>query len=163
MDTSMIGRRTLFLGGGVVVAGAATTAVAGWDAILALLTEETDARRMTPTQAHRAALAGAIVLVDIRRPDEWEASGSGEGAVRLDLRRPDFAERLAEIAGGTDRPVALICAGGVRSARTANRLADAGFTDLIDVPEGMLGSTAGPGWIASGLPLDRRPAGGEGR
>jgi hypothetical protein len=33
------------------------------------------------------------------------------------------------------------------------RLASAGFTDVLDVPEGMLGSGAGPGWIASALPL----------
>ena len=28
----------------------------------------------------------------------------------------------------------------------------AGFSNIIDVPEGMLGSAAGPGWLAADLP-----------
>jgi rhodanese-related sulfurtransferase len=111
---------------------------------------------LPPPEAHRLALAGAITLVDIRRPDEWAATGRREGALRLDLRRPDFTEALAERVGGVrDAPIALICARGVRSARLANRLAEAGFTHVLDVPEGMLGSAAGPGWLARGLPLNR--------
>ena len=35
----------------------------------------------------------------------------------------------------------------------ADHLREAGFTNIIDVPEGMLGSGAGPGWLKSGLPL----------
>jgi len=41
----------------------------------------------------------------------------------------------------------------VRSARVSNQLIAAGFTYIIDVPEGMLGSAAGPGWLERGLPL----------
>ena len=104
--------------------------------------------------AHRLATEGDIHLIDIRRPDEWEKTGSGEGATRLDMRRDDFVDELIALTGG-DRsaPVALICARGVRSARMTNRLVAAGFTNIIDVPEGMLGSKAGPGWLKSNLPL----------
>lgn len=104
--------------------------------------------------AHRAALAGAITLVDIRRPDEWAATGIGEGAHGIDMRRDDFIAALTELAG-PDRaaPVALICARGVRSSRLAARLQEAGFTTIINVPEGMLGSVAGPGWVAADLPV----------
>ncbi|MCX8952452.1 rhodanese-like domain-containing protein, partial [Ruegeria sp. NA] len=35
----------------------------------------------------------------------------------------------------------------------SNRLIEAGFTNIIDVPEGMLGSAAGPGWVRTGLPV----------
>ena len=35
----------------------------------------------------------------------------------------------------------------------ARRLSEAGFTQIIDVPEGMLGSAAGPGWLALDLPV----------
>jgi hypothetical protein len=35
------------------------------------------------------------------------------------------------------------------------RLAEAGFTGIVDVPEGMLGSSAGPGWLARDLPVVR--------
>lgn len=111
---------------------------------------------LTPPQAHELAGANKIFLVDIRRPDEWASTGSGEGAHRLDMRRKDFIEALNElVAGDRSAPVTLICARGVRSDRTSRRLRDAGFTNVIDVPEGMLGSRVGPGWIKRGLPLDR--------
>jgi rhodanese-related sulfurtransferase len=104
--------------------------------------------------AFQRAEAGEIVLVDIRRPDEWQATGTGKGAHRIDLRSPDFVEALAKLVDGDrTRPIALICARGVRSARSANLLAENGFSQIINVPEGMLGSSDGPGWIARGLPL----------
>ena len=37
----------------------------------------------------------------------------------------------------------------------ANLLAENGFSKVINIPEGMLGSSDGPGWIARGLPLTR--------
>lgn len=106
--------------------------------------------------AHREASAGRLLLIDIRRPDEWQASGSAATAQRLDMRREDFTDALLTLAKG-DRaaPVALICARGVRSARLAERLRLAGFTRVSDVAEGMFGSRAGPGWIARGLPVTR--------
>ncbi|MEX0285372.1 MAG: rhodanese-like domain-containing protein, partial [Paracoccaceae bacterium] len=101
-------------------------------------------------------LAGEILLVDIRTPREWHATGIGEGAHPLDMRRDDFETALAQLTGGNrDAPVALICARGVRSARLSNRLTEAGFTQIIDVPEGMLGSAAGPGWVRAGLPVQQ--------
>jgi hypothetical protein len=35
----------------------------------------------------------------------------------------------------------------------SNLLENAGFTNIIDVPEGMMGSRAGPGWLKRGLPV----------
>ena len=103
------------------------------------------------------ALAGDLLLVDVRRPDEWAATGIGEGANPLDMRRDDFVQALIDLAGGDkSRQIALICARGVRSNRVAQRLIDAGFTRIIDIPEGMLGSDAGPGWLQRGLPV-RQP------
>ncbi|MEM6482663.1 MAG: rhodanese-like domain-containing protein, partial [Pseudomonadota bacterium] len=32
-------------------------------------------------------------------------------------------------------------------------LRDAGYQKVIDVPEGMLGSFSGPGWLKTGLPV----------
>lgn len=97
-----------------------------------------------------------ITLVDIRRPDEWQATGIAAGAHRLDLRRPDFIDALDTLLeGDRARPVALICARGVRSARLANLLSESGFSSVFNIPEGMLGAAGGPGWIARGLPLAR--------
>lgn len=104
--------------------------------------------------AFQRATAGELLLIDIRQPDEWAETGSPRGAQRLDLRSPDFIDQLTALANGdTSRPIALICARGGRSARTAKALTDAGFTDVLDVSEGMLGSAAGPGWLARGLPV----------
>lgn len=111
---------------------------------------------LSPADAHALAKSGEITLVDIRRPDEWAKTGSGEGAHRLDMRRDDFVPELIKLVNGdTSAPVAVICARGHRSNRMSRALRNAGFTNIIDVPEGMLGSRAGPGWIARDLPLNR--------
>jgi rhodanese-related sulfurtransferase len=110
---------------------------------------------LSVAEAHRQATAGTIVLVDIRRPDEWKRTGIGAGAHPIDMRRDDFIAALQRVAGADkDAAIALICARGVRSARLSNRLTEAGFTRIIDVPEGMLGSRAGPGWLKKKLPVE---------
>ena len=112
--------------------------------------------RLTAAEAFAAARDGTVTLVDIRTPQEWRASGVPVGSHQIDMRRADFIAALQAVAGpDLSAPVALICARGVRSARMTLALADAGFTNVIDVPEGMLGSRAGPGWIAGNLPVAR--------
>ena len=97
---------------------------------------------------------GAVTVVDIRTPKEWRSSGIAEGAVPLDMRRDDFFMALDEIlAGQRDAPVAVICARGGRSARMVKAMTAAGFTTVMEIPAGMFGSRAGPGWIAEGLPV----------
>ena len=109
---------------------------------------------LTAQQALTALRAGRITMVDVRRPDEWARTGVAEGALPIDMRRKDFVDALlAQIGGDTSTPIAVICARGDRSARLAKQLRKAGFTQLIDVPEGMLGSGAGPGWVKRGLPV----------
>lgn len=109
---------------------------------------------LTAQQAHAQALAGEAVLIDIRRPEEWQMTGIPEGAQPLGMRREDFGGRLYELLGGDpSRPVAVICATGGRSGYVAAELAKAGFTDVRDVSEGMQGSAAGPGWLRRGLPV----------
>lgn len=148
-------RRVLIGGGALALVGAGFFATGGRNLYYAAISEDV-AEQISVAEAHRQAEAGDILLIDIRRPDEWRATGSPASGHRLDMRREDFTEALLEIAGGAlDARVALICARGVRSSRLTNRLTDAGFSGIIDVPEGMLGSAAGPGWIRAGLPVDR--------
>ena len=151
---ALLSRRALLTGGAIVVAGGVFYAVGGRNLFYSAITEASNAAQIDPVAAHERAVAGDTLLIDIRRPDEWARTGSGEGATRLDMRREDFVDALLELTNGkTDQPVALICARGVRSAHMSNLLADAGFTNIIDVPEGMLGSRAGPGWLKRGLPV----------
>lgn len=136
----------------LAVAGVATggAVAAQWFNILA----ENGKAALSPADVHEAALAGEVVLIDIRQPQEWAQTGIGQGALPLDMRRRDFEDALlAAVNGDKARPVALICARGVRSRHMSERLAAAGFTRIIDVPEGMLGSGAGPGWLNRGLPV----------
>lgn len=149
-------RRNLLIGAGALaLVGGGFAATDGRNLFYAALSEGVDEQIDVET-AHQLASSGEILLVDIRRPDEWAATGSPAPAHRLDMRREDFTQALLRLTQGeTDRRVALICARGVRSSRLANRLSEAGFTNIIDVPEGMLGSGAGPGWIRAGLPVDR--------
>ncbi|MFK7837744.1 MAG: rhodanese-like domain-containing protein [Sulfitobacter sp.] len=146
---SRIARRG-FLLGGVGLAALAGGAAFRWFNVTADVGESD----LTAPQAHEAATTGKLVLVDIRRPDEWTRTGVGAGATPIDMRSDDFIQSLLmHTEGRRNVPVALICARGVRSARLSAQLADAGFTQIIDVPEGMLGSGAGPGWLARGLPV----------
>lgn len=148
-------RRFLTGAGALALVGAAFVATEGRNMFYAALSEGVD-EELDVATAHAMASRGDILLIDIRRPDEWAATGSPASGQRLDMRRDDFTDALLELTGGdTDARVALICMRGVRSSRLTNRLTEAGFTNIINVPEGMLGSGAGPGWIHEGLPLDR--------
>ncbi len=120
----------------------------------AMLTPDYSGKSLSVTEAHVGAVSGGVVLIDIRRPDEWRKTGVGEGAQPLDMRREDFVEALSALVGGDkSAPIALMCARGVRSAKMGKRLSEAGFTNIIDVPEGMLGSRSGPGWLGSDVPI----------
>lgn len=141
-----------FLLGGIAVMTLGVIGGARWFNLGA----EVSGDDLTAPEALRAAKQGQITLVDIRRPDEWARTGIGQGAVPIDMRRADFIEALLrQTNGAKDSPIALICARGVRSAHFSARLAQAGFSQIIDVPEGMLGSGAGSGWVQRGLPVVR--------
>ncbi len=147
---SRMSRRGFVLGGSAVGIAAAF-GVGRWFNVTASAGE---GGALSVGDAHARAKAGKITLVDIRRPDEWARTGVPEAGVPLDMRRPDFTEALlAQVMGDKDAAIALICARGVRSRGMTRKLAKAGFTRIIDVPEGMLGSGAGPGWLKQGLPV----------
>ncbi|WP_425091048.1 rhodanese-like domain-containing protein [Tropicimonas sp. S265A] len=142
---ALISRRAILAGVGIAAAGAV--------AYTAVRAPGSDRTLMTPPEALEAARRGDILLVDIRRPDEWEETGLAEGAIPIDMRREDFADALAHARAASNRPVALICARGVRSRRLTAVLTDADIGPIIDIPEGMLGSLAGPGWLKRNLPV----------
>lgn len=125
--------------------------------ILALMRPAMAADLMSADAARAAAEQGQIVLVDIRTPEEWQATGVGDLTVPLDMRAPGFIREIMALrAEDPNRPVALICATGGRSAYVTTALEQRGVTGLINVGEGMMGSKHGPGWLARGLPV-RQP------
>lgn len=135
----------------MVLAGLAGTVTVGLTAHL--VAGPAPRETLTPPQAHTASQTGAIMLVDIRRPDEWKRTGIAEGAIPIDMRRDDFTDAVLSARQTNSQPIALICARGVRSARMTARLVAAGLSPIIDIPEGMLGSFAGPGWLKRDLPV----------
>ncbi|MDA1089832.1 MAG: rhodanese-like domain-containing protein [Proteobacteria bacterium] len=106
-------------------------------------------------EAFRRAAEGSIVLVDIRLPSEWRQTGIGVNAKAITMHQSvyKFVDQLKLAAGPEKRPIALICAEGVRSSAMQRTLRQYGFKGVIDVHEGMIGGKAGPGWIKSGLPV----------
>lgn len=109
---------------------------------------------LSVAQAHMASKRGDILLVDIRRRSEWLETGTAETALPISMHESSFIGKLDQaISENPGKPIALICAAGVRSSYLRKRLLARGYRDVIDVPEGMLGSRAGPGWINAGLPI----------
>lgn len=112
--------------------------------------------RMSAADAHERATKGDILLVDIRTDGEWKQTGLGASARPISMHKPGFIEKLIEAAGNDkSRTIALICATGGRSRWLQGQLTKYGFTNVVDVSEGMLGSAAGPGWLKTGLPVKR--------
>jgi rhodanese-related sulfurtransferase len=128
--------------------------------ILILSTWPAAAEVLSPQEARARAASGDLTIVDVRLPVEWAETGLPEGAETLSLQnpatlevRPGFVEDMLRVLQGRrDQPVALICARGNRSALAATLLAEAGFTSVHDISEGMIGGQNGPGWLARALP-----------
>lgn len=137
------GRRGFLLGAAAAIGGLSMSAGAA----------SAEVTLMSASDAHKAATAGDILLVDIRTPEEWSASGVGEGAVALDMRAKDFVDNLVTLRRTyPDKPIALICATGGRTSYVTRALDKQGFPGLVDVSEGMFGNPRGRGWLNEDLP-----------
>lgn len=85
-----------------------------------------------------AAAAQDVLLVDIRRPEEWRATGVLPEALLLTYEGTDgFLAALApHLAAG--KPLALICRTGNRTSRAASELGQRLDVPVIDIAGGML-------------------------
>jgi rhodanese-related sulfurtransferase len=111
---------------------------------------------MTAADAHSKAISGDLVLVDVRRPEEWKDTGvpASAHAVTMHQDGPEFVAGLkAAMGGDTTKPLAIICNSGNRTSIIYMDLQRAGFTNLINVAEGVGGGPFGLGWLKAGLPL----------
>ncbi len=107
-------------------------------------------------EAHTRLERGQLVLIDIRRPSEWRETGIAQDAVPISMHQTPsaFLQKLRDIADREGRkPLALICATGSRSAYMTKVLGKLGFSNILDVQEGMLGNAHGKCWISAGLPV----------
>jgi hydroxyacylglutathione hydrolase len=90
-----------------------------------------------------AARMHDVTVVDVRRDDEWE-EGHIPGAIHIPLAA--LSKRFAEIPN--DKPIAVHCQGGTRSAIAASIL-ETNSIHAANVPGGF------SEWIASGYAVER--------
>ena len=104
-----------------------------------------DVPEIAPAEAHRRALAGEVLLLDVREDDEWAAGHAAE-SVHVPLSRFDPGAVPGEL------PVVAVCRVGSRSAMVTHALAARGVP-IVNMAGGMLA------WVRAGLPVVRE--GGE--
>ena len=103
--------------------------------------------RITPAEAAQRVKEGKAVLVDVREPVEWAATGVAAPAVLLPMsdlqgERKLWAPFLEKNAG---KELLLYCRSGTRSGKVAAKLAQEGQT---------VANVGGfKEWTAAGLPM----------
>ena len=110
-----------------------TSALAGAAATLLLLTSacssDTAVETVGPDQAVEIITAGDATVIDVRTPAEF-AAGHVEGAENIDVSAATFEQQLADL--DKDGEYVVYCQSGNRSADAAAKMADLGFTDVVD-------------------------------
>lgn len=88
------------------------------------------------------------VIVDIRRPEEWAATGVIKGAKLITFTNADsFLAQLGPVPDGS--PLVLICQSGRRSGAAASALAGKVDAPIISYAGGMSAWIAAKGAIAN--------------
>lgn len=129
-------------------------------ALLSAMFARADETSISAEAAHAAAQRGGLILVDVRSPDEWLATGTPRGAIRISIEQSfdeqDFVDQvLYRLKLDRTLPIALICSGGERSRRASRLLENNGFTDVHWIREGVRAGRDGQrGWVELGLPVD---------
>ena len=118
-------------------------------------------KAVTPEEAAQLMSAGQV-YVDVRSEPEFE-QGHPPGALNVPISRrgvpnPDFIA-VMQAAFSRDEALILGCGSGPRSRRAAALLAEAGFTQLAEMPVGWDGARdafgrVDPGWKRKGLPVE---------
>ncbi|WP_439151689.1 rhodanese-like domain-containing protein [Winogradskyella sp.] len=75
-----------------------------------------------------------VQLVDVRTPEEY-AEVRIANSQNIDFTSPTFEEDITKL--DKEKPVILYCQGGVRSAKCAKKLEEAGFEKIYDLEGGI--------------------------
>ena len=114
-------------------------------ALLALQASALAAAPSVTLEDTRTALEkSSAVVVDVREPSE-QAAGVVKGALLIPMGQVE--NRLAGIAPSKTQPIILMCATQNRSAKLAEKLQAAGYTNVSFVQGGM------KQWSARGWPM----------
>lgn len=133
----------------LVVAAIALTACGSGGKTAAVTTDSAAPNTYTTVdvrQAHDALSADSdAIIVDVRTPQEWAATGVPANAVLITL---DQITQRAPGALPQDQPIYLICNSGNRSRVAADALLTLGFTSVYNVDGGI------QAWLRAGLPSE---------
>lgn len=113
---------------------------------------------ISAAEASAGVTAGQLVLIDIRKPEEWQQTGVPTGALRISMHQDtdNFVARVRAAAlAAPDSQVALICHSGYRSSVMRAELERQGISRVLNVAEGVAGGRYGKGWAKGGLPLTK--------
>lgn len=103
---------------------------------------------ISPKQLHDAVQAGqAVELIDVRTPVEFREVHVGF-ARNVPLDQFDAAQ-VAAGRNGSTQPLYVICRSGSRGKQACDKLASAGYTNVINVEGGT------QAWDQAGLPVVR--------
>ena len=98
----------------------------------------------------QAAQKNGVVVIDIRRAEEWAETGIIEGAHTITAftqsgqLHPEFQAKFTAIVPTPDTPVMLYCRTGNRTGIIGNALvSQLGYSDVTHLSEGIVGWTAG--------------------
>ena len=118
--------------------GSGTVILAAFGAFLALRGTATSNVRLEAVAGADLAGDPDIVLVDIRRPEEWQQTGVIEGALLITYTD---AESFLQAVGPylqPDQTLALVCRSGNRTSRAARQIAGLIDNPVLDVQGGMI-------------------------
>jgi phage shock protein E len=87
---------------------------------------------------------GKVVVLDVRRPEEFQAGHIG-GAVNVDFQNAKFAEEAAKLDKG--KTYVVHCQGGGRSTKSLEVLKKLGFKSIVHLDGGF------SGWEKAKLPV----------
>ena len=97
------------------------------------------------------AQSDGVVVIDIRREDEWQDTGIIDGSATATAFtetgqvHPEFLSKFQELAPSPNTPVMLYCRTGSRTTSLGNALIDQlGFSDVSHLSTGI------EGWLADG-------------
>jgi adenylyltransferase/sulfurtransferase len=105
----------------------------GYDAVCASAPPQT--REISVHELHaRLAAGGDLALIDVRDPVEHDLGNLGGALIPLD----ELEDRTAHLPADRDRPIAVYCRSGGRSAKACRILTGLGYTDVLNVKGGVL-------------------------
>jgi phage shock protein E len=88
---------------------------------------------------------GAAIIVDVRNPEEWAATGIPVGAKLIPL--PEFGARAPNELP-KDQDIYVICNSGNRSRVASQQLIDLGYTHVYNIDGGI------QAWLSAQLPTE---------